>query len=109
MVYDIHIDEFAKQGDAWLFRFRFDGRPVKCVQTHSHPFSLSRNFDQKIEATDHENGARDKDERGYKDQTHERFLKMSRGNGMPAAKSFSPIFGTMPVARNLPFTRCWLS
>ena len=25
IVYDIHIDEFSKQGDAWLFRFRFDG------------------------------------------------------------------------------------
>jgi 3-hydroxymyristoyl/3-hydroxydecanoyl-(acyl carrier protein) dehydratase len=24
-VYDIHIDEFVKQGDAWIFRFRFDG------------------------------------------------------------------------------------
>ena len=24
-VYDIHIDEFVKQGDAWLFRFWFDG------------------------------------------------------------------------------------
>jgi PfaB family protein len=23
--YDIHIDEFVKQGDAWIFRFRFDG------------------------------------------------------------------------------------
>ena len=25
IVYDIRIDEFTKQGDAWLFRFRFDG------------------------------------------------------------------------------------
>jgi acyl transferase domain-containing protein/3-hydroxymyristoyl/3-hydroxydecanoyl-(acyl carrier protein) dehydratase len=25
IVYDIHIDEFVKQGDAWIFRFRFDG------------------------------------------------------------------------------------
>lgn len=25
IVYDIHIDEFTKQGDSWLFRFRFDG------------------------------------------------------------------------------------
>ncbi|MBX9581686.1 MAG: hypothetical protein K2X87_15395 [Gemmataceae bacterium] len=25
VVYDIAIDEFVKQGDAWLFRFRFDG------------------------------------------------------------------------------------
>src|SRR5262249_16643975 len=24
-VYDIHIDRFVKQGDAWLFHFRFDG------------------------------------------------------------------------------------
>ncbi len=25
VVYDIAIDEFTKQGDSWLFRFRFDG------------------------------------------------------------------------------------
>jgi 3-hydroxymyristoyl/3-hydroxydecanoyl-(acyl carrier protein) dehydratase len=25
VVYDIYIDEFVKQGDAWIFRFRFDG------------------------------------------------------------------------------------
>ncbi|MFO0822889.1 MAG: beta-ketoacyl synthase N-terminal-like domain-containing protein [Gemmataceae bacterium] len=25
VVYDIHIDEFSKQGDSWLFRFWFDG------------------------------------------------------------------------------------
>src|SRR5205807_6586444 len=25
ITYDIHIDEFSKQADAWLFRFRFDG------------------------------------------------------------------------------------
>jgi acyl transferase domain-containing protein/3-hydroxymyristoyl/3-hydroxydecanoyl-(acyl carrier protein) dehydratase len=25
VVYDIHIDEFVKQGDAWIFRFWFDG------------------------------------------------------------------------------------
>ena len=26
VVYDIHIDEFSKQGDSWLFRFWFDGK-----------------------------------------------------------------------------------
>jgi acyl transferase domain-containing protein/3-hydroxymyristoyl/3-hydroxydecanoyl-(acyl carrier protein) dehydratase len=25
IVYDIHIDEFSRQGDSWIFRFRFDG------------------------------------------------------------------------------------
>ena len=25
VVYDIHIDKFFRQGEAWLFRFRFDG------------------------------------------------------------------------------------
>ncbi|HEV3437524.1 MAG TPA: beta-ketoacyl synthase N-terminal-like domain-containing protein, partial [Gemmata sp.] len=25
IIYDIHIDEFVKQGDSWLFRFWFDG------------------------------------------------------------------------------------
>ena len=25
IVYDIRIDEFSQQGDAWIFRFRFDG------------------------------------------------------------------------------------
>ncbi|MCE9567578.1 MAG: type I polyketide synthase [Planctomycetes bacterium] len=25
VVYDIHIDEFVKQGDSWIFRFWFDG------------------------------------------------------------------------------------
>lgn len=25
IIYDIHIDEFTQQGDAWIFRFRFDG------------------------------------------------------------------------------------
>ena len=37
VVYDIHIDEFAKQGDAWLFRFRFDGT------VNGEPFITMRN------------------------------------------------------------------
>jgi 3-hydroxymyristoyl/3-hydroxydecanoyl-(acyl carrier protein) dehydratase len=37
VVYDIHIDEFAKQGDAWLFRFRFDGT------VNGQPFITMRN------------------------------------------------------------------
>ena len=36
VVYDIHIDEFTRQADAWLFRFRFegtiDGRPLLSMQ-----------------------------------------------------------------------------
>jgi 3-hydroxymyristoyl/3-hydroxydecanoyl-(acyl carrier protein) dehydratase len=36
-VYDIHIDEFVKQGDAWLFRFWFDGT------VNGEPFITMRN------------------------------------------------------------------
>lgn len=37
VVYDIHIDEFSKQGDAWLFRFHFDGT------VNGEPFITMRN------------------------------------------------------------------
>ncbi len=37
IAYDIRIDEFAKQGDAWLFRFRFDGT------VNGEPFITMRN------------------------------------------------------------------
>ena len=37
IVYDIHIDEFVQQGDAWLFRFRFDGT------VNGEPFITMRN------------------------------------------------------------------
>ncbi|MBA4063847.1 MAG: type I polyketide synthase [Isosphaera sp.] len=37
VVYDIHIDEFTQQGDAWLFRFRFDGT------VNGQPFITMRN------------------------------------------------------------------
>ena len=37
VVYDIHIDEFSKQADAWLFRFRFDGT------VNGEPFISMRN------------------------------------------------------------------
>jgi acyl transferase domain-containing protein/3-hydroxymyristoyl/3-hydroxydecanoyl-(acyl carrier protein) dehydratase len=37
VVYDIHIDEFSKQGDSWLFRFRFDGT------VNGEPFITMRN------------------------------------------------------------------
>ncbi|MDB5311413.1 MAG: 3-hydroxyacyl-[acyl-carrier-protein] dehydratase FabA [Gemmataceae bacterium] len=36
-VYDIRIDEFVRQGDAWLFRFRFDGT------VNGEPFITMRN------------------------------------------------------------------
>jgi PfaB family protein len=35
--YDIRIDEFSKQGDSWLFRFRFDGT------VNGQPFITMRN------------------------------------------------------------------
>jgi acyl transferase domain-containing protein/3-hydroxymyristoyl/3-hydroxydecanoyl-(acyl carrier protein) dehydratase len=37
VTYDIHIDEFTKQADAWLFRFRFDGT------VNGEPFITMRN------------------------------------------------------------------
>lgn len=37
IVYDIRIDEFTKQGDAWLFHFRFDGT------VNGQPFITMRN------------------------------------------------------------------
>jgi acyl transferase domain-containing protein/3-hydroxymyristoyl/3-hydroxydecanoyl-(acyl carrier protein) dehydratase len=37
VTYDIHIDEFTKQADAWLFRFRFDGT------VSGEPFITMRN------------------------------------------------------------------
>jgi acyl transferase domain-containing protein/3-hydroxymyristoyl/3-hydroxydecanoyl-(acyl carrier protein) dehydratase len=37
VVYDIRIDEFTQQGDAWLFRFRFDGT------VDGEPFITMRN------------------------------------------------------------------
>jgi PfaB family protein len=37
VVYDIRIDEFSKQGDSWLFRFRFDGT------VNGQPFITMRN------------------------------------------------------------------
>jgi acyl transferase domain-containing protein/3-hydroxymyristoyl/3-hydroxydecanoyl-(acyl carrier protein) dehydratase len=37
IVYDIHIDEFVKQGDSWLFRFWFDGT------VNGEPFITMRN------------------------------------------------------------------
>ncbi|HEY2908915.1 MAG TPA: hypothetical protein VGI99_01650, partial [Gemmataceae bacterium] len=37
IVYDIRIDEFSEQGDAWLFRFRFDGT------VNGEPFITMRN------------------------------------------------------------------
>ncbi|QDU22136.1 beta-ketoacyl synthase N-terminal-like domain-containing protein [Urbifossiella limnaea] len=37
VVYDIRIDGFEKQGDAWLFRFRFDGT------VNGEPFITMRN------------------------------------------------------------------
>jgi len=37
VVYDIRIDAFEKQGDAWLFRFRFDGT------VNGEPFITMRN------------------------------------------------------------------
>jgi acyl transferase domain-containing protein/3-hydroxymyristoyl/3-hydroxydecanoyl-(acyl carrier protein) dehydratase len=37
VVYDIHIDEFVKQGEVWLFRFRFDGT------VNGEPFITMRN------------------------------------------------------------------
>ncbi|HXD86673.1 MAG TPA: beta-ketoacyl synthase N-terminal-like domain-containing protein, partial [Urbifossiella sp.] len=37
IVYDIRIDEFTQQGDAWLFRFRFDGT------VNGEPFITMRN------------------------------------------------------------------
>jgi 3-hydroxymyristoyl/3-hydroxydecanoyl-(acyl carrier protein) dehydratase len=37
IVYDIHIDRFVKQGDAWLFHFRFDGT------VSGEPFITMRN------------------------------------------------------------------
>jgi 3-hydroxymyristoyl/3-hydroxydecanoyl-(acyl carrier protein) dehydratase len=37
LTYDIHIDEFTKQADAWLFRFRFDGT------VNGEPFITMRN------------------------------------------------------------------
>ncbi|HSQ57303.1 MAG TPA: hypothetical protein VLM40_16395, partial [Gemmata sp.] len=37
VVYDIHIDEFVKQGEAWIFRFRFDGT------VNGEPFLSMRN------------------------------------------------------------------
>src|SRR6185437_980632 len=37
VIYDIHIDEFSRQADAWLFRFRFDGT------VNGEPFITMRN------------------------------------------------------------------
>ncbi|MBA4189910.1 MAG: type I polyketide synthase [Planctomycetaceae bacterium] len=37
IVYDIHIDEFVKQGDSWIFRFWFDGT------INGEPFIRMRN------------------------------------------------------------------
>jgi acyl transferase domain-containing protein/3-hydroxymyristoyl/3-hydroxydecanoyl-(acyl carrier protein) dehydratase len=37
VVYDIHIDRFVKQGDSWLFHFRFDGT------VNGEPFITMRN------------------------------------------------------------------
>jgi PfaB family protein len=37
VIYDIRIDEFTKQGDSWLFRFRFDGT------VNGEPFITMRN------------------------------------------------------------------
>ena len=37
ITYDIHIDDFVKQGDAWLFRFHFDGT------VNGRPFITMRN------------------------------------------------------------------
>jgi 3-hydroxymyristoyl/3-hydroxydecanoyl-(acyl carrier protein) dehydratase len=37
ILYDIHIDEFSKQGDSWLFRFWFDGT------VDGQPFITMRN------------------------------------------------------------------
>ncbi|MCI0705033.1 MAG: type I polyketide synthase, partial [Planctomycetia bacterium] len=37
IVYDIHIDKFVKQGDSWLFHFRFDGTVT------GEPFITMRN------------------------------------------------------------------
>ncbi len=37
VVYDIAIDEFVRQGDAWIFRFRFDGT------VRGEPFITMRN------------------------------------------------------------------
>jgi 3-hydroxymyristoyl/3-hydroxydecanoyl-(acyl carrier protein) dehydratase len=37
IVYDIHIDRFVKQGEAWLFHFRFDGT------VNGEPFITMRN------------------------------------------------------------------
>ena len=37
IVYDIHIDEFVKQGESWLFRFWFDGT------VNGEPFITMRN------------------------------------------------------------------
>src|SRR5262249_60881826 len=37
ITYDIHVDEFVKQGDAWISRFRFDGT------VNGEPFIPMRN------------------------------------------------------------------